>query len=61
MKTTRNINTGRTLHSFLCEALGVEHLDSTRYFAPVDTRTAEEEMAALNAIELDLSPKRKRR
>jgi hypothetical protein len=61
MKTTRNINTGRTLHSFLCEALGCEDQDLTRPFAPASTRTAEEEMAALNAIEIDLSPKRKRR
>ena len=61
MNTARNINTGRTLHSFLCEAFGLEHLDSTRPFAPADTSTPEENMAKLNAIELDLSPKRKRR
>jgi len=34
MKTNTATKSGRTLHSYLCEAFAVEHLDDTRY-APV--------------------------
>ena len=31
MKTNTATKSGRSLHSYLCEAFGVEHLDDTRY------------------------------
>ena len=54
---TRSINDGRTLRSFLAEALGVEE------FGPVEsTGTTEEAVAStlaqLDAIELDIKPRR---
>lgn len=54
-------NTGRTLHSFLCEAVGLEHIDATRYVAAGETRAPAEIVAAVDAIEITLRPRGKRR
>lgn len=53
-------NTGRTLHSFLCEAVGAEHLDATRY-APRAVSATESALDAVDAIEIAIAPRRKRR
>ena len=58
---TNTASTGRTLHSFLCEAVGAEHLDATRYAPIADTRTAAENMAAIDALDILIAPRRKRR
>jgi len=57
---TNTASTGRTLHSFLCEAVGAEHLDATRY-APRVVGPNESALAAVDALEIDIAPRRKRR
>ena len=51
--------TRRSLHSFLCEAVGLEHLDTTRYTAATDTGAST--LDAVNAIEITIRPRGKRR
>lgn len=48
-----------SLHSFLCEAVGLEHLDTTRYTAATDAGVST--LDAVNAIEITLRPRGKRR
>jgi len=57
---TNTASTGRTLRSFLCEAFGVEHLDATRY-APRVVDPSESALAAVDALEIVIAPRRKRR
>ena len=57
---TNTASTSRTLHSFLCEAVGAEHLDATRY-APRAVDPNESALDAINAIEITIRPRGKRR
>ena len=57
---TNTASTGRTLHSFLCEAVGAEHLDATRY-APRAVSATESALDAIDAIDIVIAPRRKRR
>ena len=60
MKTNTATKSGRTLHSYLCEAFGVEHIDPTRY-APLAIDTSVSALDAINAIEITIRPRGKRR
>ena len=60
MKTNTATKSGRSLHSYLCEAFGVEHIDDTRY-APVAVAPTESALDAVNAIEITIRPRGKRR
>jgi len=57
--TMTTTTTRRSLHSFLCEAVGLEHLDTTRYTAATDAGVST--LDAVNAIEITLRPRGKRR
>ena len=59
VNTNTASKSGRTLHSFLCEAVGLEHLDTTRYTAATDTGAST--LDAVNAIEITIRPRGKRR
>ena len=58
--TMTTTTTRRSLHSFLCEAVGLEHLDATRY-APRAVDPNESALDAINAIEITIRPRGKRR
>ena len=60
VKTNTTSKSGRTLHSFACEAFGAEHLDPTRY-APRAVDPNESALDAVNALDLDIRPRSKRR
>ena len=57
---TNTASARRTLHSFACEAFGAEHLDPTRY-APRAVDPNESALDAVNALDLDIRPRSKRR
>ena len=57
--TMTTTTTRRSLHSFLCEAVGLEHLDTPRYTAATDAGVST--LDAVNAIEITLRPRGKRR